>query len=155
MSENELSFAQILGQIDSEIDRLKAELKKVEGELSTAECTRSYLIAVAHKAGTDTKKMHPSVHADLSSKHPVGSTRGRKRPTLKQTVLDLAIQILKERGNRPIQRDELWREMQARGLRLNNANPTHYIASKVLGDAKETFANKNGYYLIQYEERTP
>ncbi len=154
MSENELSFAQILGQIDSEIDRLKSELKKVEGELSTAECTRSYLIAVAQKAGTD-GQIRPRTRPALSSRPSVGSTKGRKKPTLKQTVLDLAIQILKDRDNRPIQRDELWREMQARGLTLKNAHPTHYIASKVLGDAKETFANKNGYYLIGYEQRTP
>jgi len=151
MSERELSFAQILGQLDSDIDRLRAELKRVENELSTVEYARSYLVTMVRKAGTGSQ-IRPDLHPYESSPTQKGSTKGRKKPTLKQTVLDMAVQILMDRNNRPIQRDELWREMQVRGLILKNANPTHYIASKVLGDAKETFANKNGYYLIGFKE---
>lgn len=146
MTETNENLEGILRKIDLDISNWRAEIESIATKIEEAETARHYLVSLYRtSAAAPVPQTKPEI-----TRSPSQGTRRSSANTQKQRVIDLAIAILIDRENQPIQRDELWAEMQARGLSLSNAHPTHYIASKVLGDAKHVFANRNGYYLLDY-----
>mgnify|MGYP006961056493 CR=1 FL=1 len=140
----------VLHHIDLDIKRLRAERDRIDNEIQRAEETKRYIISgMSRWSGTVGGHVSLAKTPKPIAKEPT-SRRASPGVTQRQQVIDLAIAILKDRDNKPIRRDELWDEMQARGLQLRNRNPTHYIASKVIGTAKEIFGNRNGYFLLEY-----
>ena len=138
----------ILRKIDLDIGKWREEIERIETKIEEAEAAKHYLVSQYRATSAAlAPPTEPKIARDASP-----GTRRTSGNTQKQRVIDLAVAILIDRKNQPIQRDELWAEMQSRGLELSNAHPTHYIASKVLGDAKHTFANRNGYYLLNYPD---
>ncbi|MDX1016399.1 hypothetical protein CN059_29090 [Sinorhizobium medicae] len=137
----------VLRNIDLDIQRLRAERERIETELQTAEESKRYILSVAkgtaHVRGQVSLAKFPK-----SINQQAKPSRGLSGTSQRQNIIDLATAILLDRDNQPIRRDELWAEMQARGLQLRNSNPTHYIASKVLGSAKDIFGNEGGYFLL-------
>jgi hypothetical protein len=138
----------IIHRIDLDLDHLRSELDRVKAKITEAEAARHYLLSMHKTSAADM-----TAHSEKSIPTHEQPRRGRPRKgggTQKQRIINMAIAILTDRQNKPIQRDELWEEMQRRGLTLTNRNPTHYVASKVMGDAKDIFANRNGYYLLEF-----
>lgn len=138
----------VIRNMDLEIQRLRAERDRIDNEIQRTEEAKRIVLSFSRggtSRGTVSLAKTPKSIFDAPPAEPdVPATSQR------QHVIDLAIAILKDRDNKPIRRDELWAEMQARGLQLKNSNPTHYIASKILGGAKDIFGNQNGYYLLNY-----
>ncbi|MDP9809890.1 hypothetical protein J2W42_002749 [Rhizobium tibeticum] len=142
MSNTNGTVEDILRDIDLDIQRLRSELQR-------AEEARHYILSLAKGPGT--QRGHVSLAKNPASiAKDVAPSQTSTGTSQRQQVIDLAIAILKDRDNKPIRRDELYEEMQARGLQLRKSNPTHYVASKVLGSAKTIFGNMNGYYLLEH-----
>ncbi|WHA43254.1 hypothetical protein [Agrobacterium larrymoorei] len=157
MSNAQGTLEDVLHNIDLDIqrlrnerDRIEAERQRVEHEIQRAEESKRYILSAA-KGNVPPRSGGVSL---AKSPRPINEQakpgRDQKRVTQRQHVIDLATAILKERDNKPIRRDELWTEMQARGLQLRNSYPEHYIASKVLGGAKDIFGNNGGYFLLNH-----
>ncbi|MBY4617754.1 hypothetical protein [Rhizobium redzepovicii] len=155
MSNAQGTLEDVLRNIDLDIqrlrnerDRIETELERVEHEIQRAEESKRYILSAAkgnvppRSGGVSLAKSPRSIN---EQRRPARDQAGTSQ---RQYVIDLAIAILKDRDNRPIRRDELWTEMRARGLQLRNSNPEHYIASKVLGGAKDIFGNNGGYFLL-------
>jgi len=140
-----------LKKVDEDIKRLKAERDRIDAELARVEDFKRYYLARAHGGGDDRKTAERSVQGQQTAIDV--SQRSERAKAQRQQVIDLAIAILKDRNNRPIRREELYKEMQYRGLRLPHKNPIHYVASKVVGDEKAVFGNKNGYYLLDFHPK--
>ncbi|ASR08882.1 hypothetical protein CHY08_18265 [Rhizobium leguminosarum bv. viciae] len=149
----------LLHNIDLDIQRLRAErdhvadeLQRIDHEIQRAEEIKRSVKSYA--SGSGTIGAHVSL-AKAPRVHPEKPTsRSSSGVSQRQQVIDLAIAILKDRDNKPIRREELWEEMQARGFQLRKSNPTHYIASKVIGAAKNIFGNQNGYFLLDYPRQS-
>lgn len=139
----------VLQKIDLDIQWLRAERDRIENEIKRAEEAKRYIVSMAEGRGTVGGQVQL---AQIPRPVPETSKSQRKSTgtSQHQQVINLAIEILKDRNNKPIRRNELWIEMQARGFHLRNSNPTHYIASRVLGSANKIFGNDNGYFLLDY-----
>lgn len=157
MSNAQGTLEDVLRNIDLDIqrlrnerDRIETELERIEHEIQRAEESKRYILSAARgnvpprSGGVSLAKSPRSINEQPRPARDQAGTSQR------QLIIDLATAILKDRNNRPIRRDELWIEMQARGLQLRNNNPEHYIASKVLGGAKDIFGNNGGYFLLRH-----
>ncbi|NEK17453.1 hypothetical protein [Rhizobium leguminosarum] len=151
MPQNQDSLEEILEEIKHDIKLLKADRDGIELRIQEAETTLRYLLS---RGGHDnvpvSRRPVELVKSVLAGKPSTLAEAADGPANQRQRVIEMAIEILVERDNKPIKRDELWSTMQAKGLIINRSNPEHYVASKVVGNTKDIFGNDNGYYLLKY-----